>query len=74
MRALHDGGDRLVDLESLSDRHASLWAETVRTQTEKGRGNKIGMIGMLLPNTVTKRGYKKMQLQRGGNKRKEGLT
>ena len=55
MRALHDGGDRLVDLESLCDRDATLWVETVLAQTEKGGGNKIGMIRMLLPNTVTKK-------------------
>ena len=54
MRASLDSGDRLVDLESLSDRDATLWAEFVPVQAEKGGGNKIGMIGMLLPNTVTK--------------------
>ena len=55
MRALLDGGDRLVDLESLGDRDATLWAEPVQLQTEKRGGNKIGMIGMLLPNAVTKK-------------------
>ena len=29
MRASLDGGDRLVDLERLSDRNAALWAEFV---------------------------------------------
>ena len=69
MRALLDAGDRRVDLEHISDCHTNLWAEIVVPQTEKRRGNKIGMIGMLIPNTVTKK-----ELQRGGNKRNEGLT
>ena len=51
MRASLDVGDSRVDLESLSDRDATLRAELVGQQTEKGGGNKIGMIGMLLPNT-----------------------
>ena len=49
MRASLDAGDRRVDLEHISDRHTTLWAEIVVLQTEKGGGNKIGMIGMLLP-------------------------
>ena len=44
-----DVGDRLVDFERLSNRDAALWAEIVPVQAEKGGGNKIGMIGMLLP-------------------------
>ena len=47
-----DVGDRLVDFERLGDCDASLWADIVTPQTEKGVGNKIGM---LLPNTVTKK-------------------
>ena len=35
MRALLDGGDGLVDLERLSYRDASLWAESVADQTAK---------------------------------------
>ena len=64
-----DDGDRLVHLESLGDRDATLWAESVVPQTEKGGGNKIGMNRMLLPTAVTKK-----DLQRGGNMRNEGLT
>jgi hypothetical protein len=44
-----DVRDRLVDLERLSDRDATLGAELVVLQTAKREGNKIGMIGMLLP-------------------------
>ena len=66
MSALHDGGNRLVDLERFGDCDASLCAEFVTNQTEKGGGNKIGMIGMLLPT----RGNKKIKLQSGGNEGK----
>ena len=69
MRALLDDGDRLVDLESLCDRHTTLWTEFVLPQTAKRAGNKNGMFGMLLPNAVTKN-----KNHRGGNKRNEGLT
>jgi hypothetical protein len=41
--------DVRVDLESLGDRDATLGAEFVVHQAEKGEGNKNGMIGMLLP-------------------------
>jgi hypothetical protein len=57
LRALLDGGDRLVDLESLSDRDTTLGADRVVRQAAKRWGNKNGMIGMLLTQryiTVTK--------------------
>ena len=41
MRALLDAGDRLVDLECLSDRNSALRAEPVAPQTDTGGGNKI---------------------------------
>jgi hypothetical protein len=44
-----DGGDCLVDLERLGNRDATLDADVVQQQTEKRRGNKKRMIGMLLP-------------------------
>ena len=59
MRALLDAGDRRVDLEHISDCHTNLWAEIVVPQTEKRRGNKIGMIGML-----SERGYKKKKVKK----------
>ena len=65
MRASLDTGDGRVDLEHISDRHTSLWAEIVALQTEKGGGNKNGMIGMLLPNTVTKKKNLKEVVTRG---------
>jgi hypothetical protein len=39
-----DVGDRLVDLERLGDRDATLGAELVVLQTAKRGGNKIGML------------------------------
>ena len=60
MRALRDAGDRRVDLESFGYRNATIWAEPVHTQTEKGGGNKIEMIRMLLP----EHGNKKQESQR----------
>ena len=53
--ALLDDGDRLVDLECLGYRDATLGAENVVPQAENGGGNKIGIYRMLLPNTVTKK-------------------
>jgi hypothetical protein len=44
-----DVGDRRVDLERLGDRDATLRVEIVRSQAANEGGNKIGMIGMLLP-------------------------
>jgi hypothetical protein len=44
-----DVRDGRVDLERLGDREATLGAESVGLQTAKRGGNKIGMIGMLLP-------------------------
>jgi hypothetical protein len=44
-----DVGDRLVDLERLGDRDATLGAEIVPIQAAKRGCNKIGMFGMLLP-------------------------
>ena len=41
MSAVLDGGDRLVDLERLGNRDASLWAEFVVPQTEKGGVTKL---------------------------------
>ena len=52
MRSSLDAGDRLVDLECLGNRNTALGADAVPVQTEKGGGNKIGMIGMLV--AVTK--------------------
>jgi hypothetical protein len=52
-----DVRDRLVDLERLGDRDATLGAEIVPLQAAKREGNKKGTIGMLLPS----RGNKKMQ-------------
>ena len=56
MRASLDAGDRLVDLECLGNRDAALGVDVVQPQTEKGGGNKIGMIGMLLPTPTIKVG------------------
>jgi hypothetical protein len=44
-----DVRDRRVDLERLCDRDATLGAEIVAKQAAKRGGNKIRMIGMLLP-------------------------
>jgi hypothetical protein len=44
-----DVGNRLVDLERLGDRDATLGAELVVIQTAKEGVSKKGMIGMLLP-------------------------
>jgi hypothetical protein len=44
-----DVRDRRVDLERLGDRDATLGAEFVPPQAANEGGNKIGMIGMLLP-------------------------
>jgi hypothetical protein len=69
-----DGSDRRVDLERLGDCDATLGTEIVYPQAAKRRGNKKGMIGMLLP--VTKKewseccyrlGNKKCEHQSGGN-------
>jgi hypothetical protein len=44
-----DGGDRRVDLERFGNRDDTLGAERVAPQAAKRGGNKIGVIGMLLP-------------------------
>ena len=46
-----DVRDRLVDLERLCNRDATLGAELVGPQAAERGGNKNGMIGMLLPST-----------------------
>ena len=58
-----DVRDRRVDLECLGDCDATLGAKPVAMQAVKRGGNKIGMIGMLLPY----RGNKKCEHQSGGN-------
>jgi hypothetical protein len=49
-----DVRDRRVDLERLGDCDATLGAEFVVLQTAKRGGNKIGMIGILLPSRQQK--------------------
>ena len=68
MSASLDVRDALVDFERFGECLAGIGAHPVLLKAAKVKGNKIGMIGMLLPNAVTKSRHRDIEAN-GGSRR-----